>query len=107
MIARKDSDEASAKTTGGKQSYYDENSSIDPVYAAAILDTSLKPGDLLAPIKTSFGWDVIQIMHGPTDEQWAAELKTQLMAKMVERDKKRDRIRPAGNSHDDPSPPGQ
>ncbi len=77
-IARKDSDEASAKLTGGKLPYYDENSSIDPSYAAAILDTSLKPGDLLEPIRTSFGWDVIQIMHGPTDEQWAAQVRTQL-----------------------------
>lgn len=77
-IARKESDEGSAKTTGGKQPYYDASSSIDPAYAAAILDVNRKPGDLLEPVKTSFGWDVIQIMHGPTDEQWATELKKQI-----------------------------
>jgi parvulin-like peptidyl-prolyl isomerase len=57
--------------------YYDETSSIDPAFAAAIF-ASHQPGDLLEPIKSSFGWHVIQILHGPTDATWAAELKKRL-----------------------------
>ena len=79
-LARKESDEASARTTGGRLPYYDENSAIDPAFAAAILGSNLKPGDLLEPIRSSFGWHVIQIMHGPTDAIWAAELRKQLDA---------------------------
>ena len=31
----------------------------------------LKPGDILAPIKSAFGWHVIQIMYRPTDDDLA------------------------------------
>jgi parvulin-like peptidyl-prolyl isomerase len=79
-LARKESDEASAMTTGGRLPYYDENSAIDTAFAAAILGSDHKPGDLLEPVKSSFGWHVIQILHGPTDALWADELKKQLDA---------------------------
>jgi parvulin-like peptidyl-prolyl isomerase len=78
-IARKESDEGSAKTTGGRLPYYDESSAIDPDFAAAIFGDH-QAGELLEPVKTSFGWHVIQIRHGPTDAQWAAELKKRLDA---------------------------
>jgi parvulin-like peptidyl-prolyl isomerase len=89
-IARKESDEASAKTTGGRQPYYDENSAIDPAFGAAILGSDHQPGDLLEPVKSSFGWHVIQIQHGPTDALWAAELKKQLDAGAAFSDLARD-----------------
>jgi hypothetical protein len=76
-IAREESDEGSAKGTGGRLPYYDETSPIDPDFAAAIFGDH-KPGDLLEPVKSSFGWHVIQVRHGPTDATWAAELKRQL-----------------------------
>jgi parvulin-like peptidyl-prolyl isomerase len=78
-IARSESDETSARTTGGRLPYFDETSAIDPAFAAAIFGDH-KPGDLLEPVKSSFGWHVIQIRHGPTDATWAAELKKQLDA---------------------------
>jgi parvulin-like peptidyl-prolyl isomerase len=31
---------------------------------------------LIAPIKSAFGWHVIQVMYGPTDSDHLAELKT-------------------------------
>jgi parvulin-like peptidyl-prolyl isomerase len=76
-IARQESDESSAKTTGGRLPYYDETSAIDPAFAAAIFGNH-QPGDLLEPVKSAFGWHVIQILHGPTDATWAAELKKRL-----------------------------
>jgi parvulin-like peptidyl-prolyl isomerase len=78
-IARSESDEGSAKNTGGRLPYYDESSAIDPAFAAAIFGDH-QPGTLLEPVKSSFGWHVIQILHGPTDATWAAELKKQLDA---------------------------
>ena len=43
---------------------------------AAILKPGLKPGDLIAPVKSAFGWHVIQVMYRPTDDAWLKGLKT-------------------------------
>ena len=79
-IARAESDEASAtgaSGTGGKLPYFDKDSEIDEAFKAAITAEGLKPGDLLAPVKSAFGWHVIQIMYGPTDSDQLDLLKTQ------------------------------
>lgn len=73
-IARADSDETSARTSGGKLPYFSTSDQIDAAFAAAIFKPGLKPGDLLPPVKSAFGWHVIQVMHGPTDVAWAAQL---------------------------------
>lgn len=78
-IARAESDEASAigsTGTGGKLPYFDKDSQVDEAFKAAIVKEGLKPGDLLEPVKSSFGWHVIQIMYGPTDRDRLNELKT-------------------------------
>ena len=78
-LARAESDETSAKGatgTGGKLPYFDKNSQIDAAFQAAILNPSLKPGDLFE-VKSSFGWHVVQMMYGPTDAQHMAALKVQ------------------------------
>jgi parvulin-like peptidyl-prolyl isomerase len=77
-IARAQSDEASAtgpSGSGGKLPYFDKDSQIDEAFKAAILKEGLKPGDLLEPVKSSFGWHVIQKMYGPTDSQQMEALK--------------------------------
>ena len=69
-IARKESDETSAQGdegTGGKLPYFDPDSSIDEDFAAVIFKEGLKPGDLLPPFKSSFGWHVVQVMYFPPD----------------------------------------
>ena len=79
-IARAESDEASAtgaSGTGGKLPYFDKDSEIDEAFKAAITAEGLKPGDLIAPIKSAFGWHVIQVMYGPTDRDHLDALKTQ------------------------------
>jgi parvulin-like peptidyl-prolyl isomerase len=76
-MARAESDESAAKTTGGKLPYFSKDDQIDPAFAAAIFQPGLQPGQLLAPVKSSFGWHVIQVMHGPTDAQWADKLIAQ------------------------------
>ena len=74
-IARKDSDETSAKGddgTGGKLPYFDETSEangLDPDFAKAILADGLQPGQILPPFKSAFGWHVVQVMYRPPDRR--------------------------------------
>jgi parvulin-like peptidyl-prolyl isomerase len=79
-IARTESDETPARGvtgTGGKLPYFDSTSAnLDKDFSAAILKPGLKPGDILAPVKSAFGWHVIQIMYRPTDDAWLKGLKT-------------------------------
>jgi len=63
QMAREDSDEPSAKVTGGKQPWYYPGSSIEQPFKDAIMADGLTDGQLLAPVKTSFGWHVIQFMR--------------------------------------------
>ena len=79
-IARAESDEGAARTSGGKLPYFSPQDAIDPAFAAAIFAPGLQPGQLLAPVQSSFGWHVIQVMHGPTDLQWATKLKSDIDA---------------------------
>ena len=76
-LARSESDDTSASTTGGKLPYLSKSDSIDPAFAAAIFQPGLQPGQLLAPVKSQYGWHVIQVMHGPTDLEWANKLVAQ------------------------------
>ncbi|MEA2517937.1 MAG: peptidyl-prolyl cis-trans isomerase SurA [Chloroflexota bacterium] len=79
-IARAESDESSATGvdgSGGKLPYFDTSSQVDDAFAAAIFADGLKPGDLLAPFKSSFGWHVVQVMYFPPDADEMARLKAQ------------------------------
>jgi len=69
-MARAESDEASAlgiEGSGGKLPYFDSASPVDEAFKAAILAPGLEAGDLLEPVKSSFGWHVIQVMYLPPD----------------------------------------
>ena len=82
-IVRSESDEGSAlgaSGTGGKLPYFDQNSPIDEAFRAAILAPGLKAGDLLEPVKSAFGWHVIQAMYLPPDLGRMNALKTKLDA---------------------------
>lgn len=76
-MARSQSDESSAKDTGGKQPWYYPSSSVDSAFKNAIFAEDLEPGELLAPVKTSFGWHVIQFMRrsGDGESAWLKDLK--------------------------------
>ena len=80
-MAREDSDEPSAVQTGGKQPWYYESSSIDPAFKAAIMADGLEPGQLLEPVKTSFGWHVIQFMRplGEGEKAYLGKLRGEIV----------------------------
>ena len=79
-IARKESQEAQAQGptgSGGKLPYFDSGSSVDESFLAAITAPGLKDGDILPPVKSAFGWHVIQVMYHPTDADHMKALKTE------------------------------
>jgi parvulin-like peptidyl-prolyl isomerase len=75
--ARADSDEASAVQTGGKQPWYYPSSPLDQAFKNAIFTADLEPGDLLEPVRTAFGWHVIQLMRpiGDGEDAWLTSLR--------------------------------
>jgi parvulin-like peptidyl-prolyl isomerase len=79
-IARKESQETQAQGpngSGGKLPYFDSTSRVDPEFLKAITAPGLKDGDILQPVKSAFGWHVIQVMYHPTDAEHMKELKTE------------------------------
>src|SRR4051812_3764614 len=79
-IARTESADASARGatgTGGKLPYFDKDSQVDQAFKDAIFAADAKPGALLKPVKSAFGWHVIQVMYGPPDIDHLKDLKTQ------------------------------
>lgn len=79
-IARAESNDTSTAPTGGKLPYFSADDPIDPAFWAAVSAPGLQPGQLLEPVRSQYGWHVIQVMHFPTDAEWAAKLKTQIDA---------------------------
>ncbi|MCJ7710994.1 MAG: peptidylprolyl isomerase [Chloroflexi bacterium] len=79
-IARAESDEGAARTSGGKLPYFAPIDSIDAAFAEAIFKGGYAPGQLLEPVRSGFGWHVIQVMHYPTDAQWATQLTADIDA---------------------------
>ena len=80
ILARKESDESQDlgdDGTGGKLPYYDPDSPIDEAFRDAIFKEGVKPGDLLEPFKSSFGWHVVQVMYGPPDIDHLTALRDQ------------------------------
>jgi parvulin-like peptidyl-prolyl isomerase len=79
-IAHAESNDTSTSPVGGKLPYFSADDPIDPAFWAAVSAPGLQPGQLLAPVRSQYGWHVIQVMHFPTDADWAAKLKTQIDA---------------------------
>ncbi len=80
-IAKTDSKDTGSAVDGGLLPYYDAGSGLDPAFATAVFATSVKSGDLLAPVRSQFGWHVIlvdTVRPGPTDR--AAALQKQAAA---------------------------
>jgi parvulin-like peptidyl-prolyl isomerase len=80
-IARAESDEAQANGptgSGGKLPFFDSKSSVDEAFLKAIMAPGLKDGQLLEPVKSAFGWHVIEVMYHPTDLAHLQAIKADL-----------------------------
>jgi parvulin-like peptidyl-prolyl isomerase len=82
-IARAESDEGQAQGptgSGGKLPYFGTGSSVDTDFLNAIIKPGLNEGDILEPVKSAFGWHVIQVMYRPTDDAHMAKVKQEAEA---------------------------
>jgi hypothetical protein len=79
-MARAESDEASAKASGGKQDWIYPTTTIDGAIKNAVLADGLSNEQILAPVKGDIGWYVIQYMRpeGDGDDAFLTDLKTSL-----------------------------
>jgi parvulin-like peptidyl-prolyl isomerase len=57
-LAREESDDTGSGASGGQLPFYTQDQ-VDRAFGDAIFDPKLQPGDLLEPVKSSFGWHVI------------------------------------------------
>jgi parvulin-like peptidyl-prolyl isomerase len=80
--AREASDEGGADVSGGKLPWFDpsmsEGGQIDKAFGDALFAPGLQPGQILEPVRSTFGWHVIQIMYTISDEEQARKLKEQI-----------------------------
>jgi parvulin-like peptidyl-prolyl isomerase len=76
-LARSESDDTNSAKSGGKLGYLSKSDGLDQAFANAIFAPGLQPGQILAPVKSQFGYHIIQIMNYPTDAEWAAKLVSQ------------------------------
>ncbi len=77
------SDDTGSAATNGFLPWFsqsDTSTSLDPAFAAAIYAPGLKPGQLLAPVKSSFGWHVIEFVTAADPTTWATTLAAQASA---------------------------
>jgi parvulin-like peptidyl-prolyl isomerase len=69
-----ESDDAGSAAQNGFLGYYDPSSGLDEAFAAAIFAEGLADGQLLEPVRSQFGWHVIQIVTRDEPAAWAANL---------------------------------
>ena len=91
-MAREESDEPSAVQTGGKQPWYYDSSSIDAAFKDAIMADGLEAWQLLEPVRTGFGWHVIQFMRpaGEGETAYLEELRAGIVDAIDFRNAARD-----------------
>ena len=76
-IAKAQSDDAGTKEEGGELGFIDRPS-LDPAFAEAAFAEGLTADQILAPVKSSFGWHIIQFVErreAPQNRIRAAELE--------------------------------
>ena len=77
QLAKDESDDTGSGAQGGELGYVNSETQFVPEFKDAVLKPGLQPGQILDPVKSQYGWHVIQIQNmGPTST-WAATLKQQ------------------------------
>jgi parvulin-like peptidyl-prolyl isomerase len=77
-MARNDSDDTGSGANGGNLGYQEKNGSLVAPFENAIFAPGLQTGQLLDPVKTDFGWHIIQILGIGSDMNEATDLKKQI-----------------------------
>ncbi len=68
-LAKAESNDTGSGANGGELGWYGPEAGLDTAFANAIFNANVKAGDLLEPVRSQFGWHVIQIegIRGPAD----------------------------------------
>jgi parvulin-like peptidyl-prolyl isomerase len=77
------SDDTGSAATNGFLTYFsqaDTTTQLDPAFAAAIYAPGLKPGQLLEPVQSAFGWHVIEFVTAADPTTWATQLAAEASA---------------------------
>ncbi len=70
--AKRESDDTGSASSGGELPYYTQGD-VDRNFGDAIFAPGLKPGQLLEPVKSQYGWHVIQFIDRRGNAQSRAE----------------------------------
>lgn len=74
------SDDAASAAQNGFLGYLDPTSQLDEAFAAAIFADGVAEGALLEPVKSQFGWHVIQVVSRAAPEDRAAAIAAEAVA---------------------------
>jgi parvulin-like peptidyl-prolyl isomerase len=79
-LARDASDDSGSGAKGGDLGYVEKDAAFVKPFLDAIFKEGVQPGQLLDPVKSEFGWHVIQVVSRGSDANEAADLKKQIDA---------------------------
>ena len=68
------SDDTGSAAQNGFLGYYDPSTGLDEAFAKAIFADGVQDGQLLEPVKSAFGWHVIQVVTHDEPADWVASL---------------------------------
>jgi parvulin-like peptidyl-prolyl isomerase len=68
------SDDAGSAAQNGYLGYLDPTSGLDEAFAAAVFAEGVTDGQLLEPVRSQFGWHVIQVVSSESPQERAASL---------------------------------
>lgn len=74
------SDDAGSAAMNGFLGYLDPASQLDEAFAAAIFADGVAEGQLLEPVRSQFGWHVIQVVSRAAPEERAAAIAAEAVA---------------------------
>jgi parvulin-like peptidyl-prolyl isomerase len=78
QMARDESDDTGSGASGGNLGYVEKDSPFVKEFLDAIFKDGVQPGQILEPVKSQFGWHVIQVLSRGSDDSEAADIQQQL-----------------------------
>jgi parvulin-like peptidyl-prolyl isomerase len=78
QMAKDESDDTTSGAKGGDLGYVEKDSPFVKEFLDAIFKEGVQPGQILEPVKSQFGWHVIQVLSRGSDDNEAADIQLQL-----------------------------
>jgi parvulin-like peptidyl-prolyl isomerase len=78
QLARDESDDTGSGADGGNLGYVEKDSPFVKEFLDAIFKEGVQPGQVLEPVKSQFGWHVIQVVSRGSDDSEAADIRLKI-----------------------------